>query len=103
MFVEAEMARIAASAPHDFDRLPCKIDYRCGLRRTRAGIDNEVELAFEHLSYRAGIVQRLCCVRKDQRGRENRLAQFFEQRLDHRVVGYADTDGAALRMLQPSR
>jgi len=51
----------------------------------------------------AWIVERLLLARRNQRRRQQRLIELGKQRLDHGVVGDADTYRASLRMLRSAR
>src|SRR5215831_8090821 len=48
------------------------------------------------------VVQRFAHAGGNQRRRQDRLAQLVQERAHHRVIGHADTDRAAVRVLEPS-
>ena len=94
---------VAGADPLHHRRAVGEVDDRGRLRPALTGVDHRVHLMVQLLLDLPAVGHRRVLAGQQQRAGEDRLVQRPEQRLDHRVVGDPDADGALLRVHQPPR
>jgi hypothetical protein len=101
--LDAARGRNTAAGAKNDRRRGSEIDHRRWRSRARARVDDRVDPIPDARSDRWRVVQRVVGARQDQRRRHDRLFEFVEQGSHDRMIGHAYADGAAPRMLHPSR